>query len=504
MIWLHIFVSLCTLVFADLKAIHCDSNISSILTTKSQENYMINVSSIPSRYKTSKSLFNLELVTNPVIPIEIYFTNGTIHTSCITNCDIKLSTKQNYIIRLDKFLKNNDPVNYTLHTHCYLPSTLSKLSLTFSPNFGFTNRGNILSFGSSILIVLIFITIGLFVHYESSRIELLFLARPSNAPFYLISIVTVSFCIIMSSTRLYLNQHLLGILIALTMTSINLVAVIGMKYYGSWIKNIKIKNTNLTLARLSRWATLVLFIIYLIFYYVALHIGLSLSLIVWTITITELIVLSMACFASKTAQVQWSILFILIWLIDHSTYEYIFFSFYWYSFFCIGCALGSIFLFSNKEYSKYLKSMFVKVFGAFISIFDIATDITVMALWISNRLYFWTIMQLIFIFSGTVYGAFYIDDYYFIDDGYVDGTDDVIKRRNTETKEKAKRYVLYLISVELQLTHKIIRLFWGRIFTLVGLGRVYHGILGWDQDRHKDMDISNRILKVWEMIFVCF
>jgi len=230
---------------------------------------------------------------------------------------------------------------------------------------------------------------------------------------------------------------------------------------------------------------------------------------VLTLTYIELLCLSIFSFASKTAQIQWLILTILICWLHQSKYEEIFFDFYWYSIFCIGSALGTIFLFSRKLYSAYLRPLFINVFGSFISIFDIGTDIVIIVLWISGGLYFWVILQLIFIFGGTIYSAFYIDDYYFIAKGYESKENN--DKHSTEICDNPIRKLNMLNSRKDREIEKIERnkekakrLFWGRFFTLLGLGRLYHGIVGWDENKNKDMEISNRILKVWEMCFESF
>eukprot|EP01084_Bolivina_argentea_P208567 355546_1 len=47
------------------------------------------------------------------------------------------------------------------------------------------------------------------------------------------------------------------------------------------------------------------------------------------------------------------------------------------------------------------------------------------------------------------------------------------------------------------------RLFYGRIFTMFGLGRLFHTVSGWD-DHSRHMEISGAILQVWELIFESF
>eukprot|EP01083_Nonionella_stella_P225012 800418_1 len=113
------------------------------------------------------------------------------------------------------------------------------------------------------------------------------------------------------------------------------------------------------------------------------------------------------------------------------------------------------------------------------------TDITIIILWISGGLYFWVIMQVVFILAGTFYSAFYIDDYYFITESTCTDSPYSIIQTHRKTKN-------------------IPRLFWGRMFAFFGLGRLYHTIVGWDETKNKDMEIANRALKLWEMVFESF
>eukprot|EP01083_Nonionella_stella_P302100 1040209_1 len=524
---LSIAILLCTCLATTPNEIQCDSMTMSHLTTQISDDYWFNVSSSSATLNWTR--LDIEFITQPSIPIDIYFPNTTLYQSCFKQCIIRqTSLSDAYIIRLNRLLRANQGINYTLSVDCREAFTIGTTvsiytsdiasmetefdySVSFNQQLTFGNRGNILSFGVSVLIVLLFLILGLIIHRDSDRPELQFLARKSNATFYVCAAITLFVSLVMCSSA-YLNQYWLGVVIALTMSSINFVSVIGMKYYGSLIRNFEIKKcTNddktkkctlnrsgkgLTLARLARFVSLCLGIFYLVIYYVCLIIkGVSLLGTVLFITYIEMGVISVLSLASKTAQVQWCILFMLIgWLHDSSTEE-IFFDLYWYSVFCIGIGICSILLFANKDYAEYLTNRFYSLFGAFLSIFDITTDLTVMVLWIKGGLYFWTVMQLSFIFLGTIYSAFYIDDYYFIADGYAHS---VSNEMNKETADEE-------ISSELQEeTERTKRLFWGRMLTFFGLGRVYHGILGWDEARHKDMEISNRVLKVWEMIFESF
>eukprot|EP01083_Nonionella_stella_P036912 100689_1 len=494
---LSIAILLCTCLATTPNEIQCDSMTMSHLTTQISDDYWFNVSSSSATLNWTR--LDIEFITQPSIPIDIYFPNTTLYQSCFKQCIIRqTSLSDAYIIRLNRLLRANQGINYTLSVDCREAFTIGTTvsiytsdiasmetefdySVSFNQQLTFGNRGNILSFGVSVLIVLLFLILGLIIHRDSDRPELQFLARKSNATFYVCAAITLFVSLVMCSSA-YLNQYWLGVVIALTMSSINFVSVIGMKYYGSYIRNIKIKQFDITLARLARFLSLCLGMLYLVLYYICLIMnGLSLLGTVLIITYVEMGVISVLSLASKTAQVQWCILFMLIgWLHDSSTEE-IFFDLYWYSVFCIGIGICSILLFANKDYAEYLTNRFYSLFGAFLSIFDITTDLTVMVLWIKGGLYFWTVMQLTFIFLGTIYSAFYIDDYYFI-------ADDMTKSEDKKTKESERAK----------------RLFWGRMLTFIGLGRVYHSILGWDEARNKDMEISDRVLKVWEMIFESF
>ena len=364
------------------------------------DDYLFNLSTVSSQFSNLPSV-DVEIAVNPAIPIEIYYVNATVFTSCFRDCYIKsIPISFDYILRIDKYLINDQSFNYTLSIQCYKPiqtttmyatssTTLKKIdySVSFNQQLTFGNRGNILSFGVSTLIALFFITMGLFIHRQSNRIELRFLARRSNSYFYICSIVTLLTNIIMCSTS-YLDDRILGILITLTMSSINFVSAIGTKYYGSFFSDVMIKN--ITLARLSRFGTLSIAVLYLCIYYIRLDDGYSLISTVLIITYIQLAILTLWSLASKTAQVQWLILFILIAWLHDSTHEEIFFDFYWYSMGCIGCAITSIFFFVDPDtlsaiatdisetnttlistLPNALRSMYIKVFGAFLSMFDI-------------------------------------------------------------------------------------------------------------------------------------
>eukprot|EP01084_Bolivina_argentea_P259867 438680_1 len=217
-ILLCIFLPTAIIANDKFEQIQCGSNIASQIIGSVSHDYLLNLS-ILSPQDNNLTLLDIEIIASPSIPIEIYFTNATIYKSCVKQCYVnQIATHQDYIIRLNKYLQDKQIINYTLSISCSKPyittsiytsnivSTFAQItefdySVSFNQQLTFQNRGNILSFGVSILIVLVFITLGLFQHYNSDRPELLFLARKSNAPYYLCSIATLLFSIIMCSTR---------------------------------------------------------------------------------------------------------------------------------------------------------------------------------------------------------------------------------------------------------------------------------------------------------------
>eukprot|EP01084_Bolivina_argentea_P173069 299753_1 len=347
------------IVTAKLNQVQCGSNITSQMSSAITHDYELNLSTLSSRYKH----LDVEFITFPPIPIDIYFANTTMYKSCTKQCYIsQITTDQNYIIRLSKYLGDIQIINYTFSIICNKPyittiyepcintSIIWIHQYVISPYDEFRNPANILSFGVSILIVLVFIFTALFIHRASHRPEIRFLSRKSNWAYYLCSIITLLICIILCN---HPNYYVLGLLIAFTMTSSNLISVIGMKFYRS-LRYIKIMNTNWTFAKLCQLSTLVLLIVYLVLYYSCFTIGISLNVTVLIITYIQLAILSAASMVSKTAQIQWFILFISIiqWYHSVALAEDIFFHFYWYCMFCIAGALASLFLVSHKSHAK--------------------------------------------------------------------------------------------------------------------------------------------------------
>ena len=76
------------------------------------------------------------------------------------------------------------------------------------------------------------------------------------------------------------------------------------------------------------------------------------------------------------------------------------------------------------------------------------------------------------------------------------GDDEEIVRKQSSVAYSQKTFSEYIPSKKMQII--------GQIFTFIGLGRLWHSILGWDSQQNKDMMIANRILKIWEMIFGMF
>ena len=253
---------------------------------------------------------NIELAASRSVTISVYFTNATAFASCIKSCTLKVPTAHEMIIRIDTFLLHGQRPNYTLDMACWPYSTTVPPNVqdeSYDQYFSSQlttrrSRGNIISFNTSVLILIGFITIGSFVHRGSTVLSLKFLSKKSNLPFYASSIITLVICLQMVSTW-QLDQGWLGLLIVGTMTSVNFVSVIGMKHDGSYYRNVRVLQYEMTLSMLCRYLTLMLGVLYGAFYFSSLAIGGSLLTTVFAVTFVELAVLSLASFVSKTAQV---------------------------------------------------------------------------------------------------------------------------------------------------------------------------------------------------------
>ena len=101
--------------------IRCDSKISSTITSTEEDDYLLNISS--NQWGTTNNVLNIELITNPLIPIDIYYINSTIYDSCSRQCYFQsVPTTTNYIIRLNRYIFDIDKVlNYTLNINCFVP-----------------------------------------------------------------------------------------------------------------------------------------------------------------------------------------------------------------------------------------------------------------------------------------------------------------------------------------------------------------------------------------------
>eukprot|EP01084_Bolivina_argentea_P247254 413695_1 len=162
--WLYIafigFVSCVESVNDNILQIQCDTTIASQITSVSLHDYQFNLSTLPHKYSNMSSLY-VTIFISPSMPIEIYFANATIYRSCIKQCYLNhMPTHQDYIFRLNKYIIDNQAINYTLTIHCnksYITttiyttniiSTVLKLtefdySVSFNQQLTFGNRGKI-------------------------------------------------------------------------------------------------------------------------------------------------------------------------------------------------------------------------------------------------------------------------------------------------------------------------------------------------------------------------
>lgn len=169
---------------------------------------------------------------------------------------------------------------------------------------------------------------------------------------------------------------------------------------------------------------------------------------------------------------------------EYFTYWWLF----WEAMFCILLALVSIFGFS--PFSR-LREIFMTIPTSFLAIFDIITDITVINLWFRTGKYAEAVLQILCILAGSIFSARYIDNYYYIHETMESQSGKCIEDDDYEE---------YAMEMEKKRKHRICC---GRCWTLFGFGRIFHSTAAWDED-NKDMDMSEKILIVWEMIFESF
>ena len=97
-----------------------------------------------------------------------------------------------------------------------------------------------------------------------------------------------------------------------------------------------------------------------------------------------------------------------------------------------------------------------------MSIFDLLTDLLLIIQWSREQKWFYVIIQVLFILSGTIFSAFFIKRFYFEKDG----------------------------------NNKCI----AQSLTFIGLGRLWHGISAWDSHtRSYVMLLGSKTIKIWEM-----
>ena len=421
---------------------------------------------------------------------------------------------------------------------------------------GFEDDSTVTALSIGILLIIIFLFIASIWHRQSNLEHLLFITSSWYLYFYVICIINF-FVILVSVTFLNYtatySQISVGITLILTAISTMLVNVIGCKYYRSYMLMKKCKLRLLKFIGITSLILLCAIACALLYYSVwntdeRSQISFNAFLIFMLVaTITHT---SIASLASKLAQIEWILLmcFAVAYIesFNNTRYEpFNLFLIYWHPILLCTISVAAIFFIS--PFNK-LRTIAVGIFSCFIAMFDLVTDVNVIYVWISNKHYIWASLQTLFILAGCIFSGYYVKDYYgFVryednpmgspmskdtentrnnrkesydprddekedslktDDDEIQGQDSMIAGQNTEElggnddeviKHQGsfamshKTFSEYVPSKRMQHI--------GQLFTFIGLGRLWHGFLGWDSEKNKDMMISNRILKVWEMIF---
>ena len=382
---------------------------------------------------------------------------------------------------------------------------------------GFEEDSTVTALGIGVLIVVVFLFIASLCHRHSSMEHLLHVTSKYYLYFY--AVCGINFALIIISVQFFnytiaYSQISIGAILILTAMSTQLINLIGCKYYRSYLCMKKISLRWLLFFGLSVLVLSTIIGAALLYLSVFDNSRLVKIDFVWFLLFELMVTVihtSIASFASKLSQLQWLLLMTFTVLYVRSYFNSVYepfnlFLIYWHPILLCGLSVASVFGLSPFIELQYIC---IGIFSCFIAMFDLVTDINVIYVWINNGHFIWASFQTLFIVSGTLFSAYYVKDYY----GFAMARDEPIKTQSVSAQRKDDEsefndvnsvstyqitrvttdYMEYIPSKKMQTM--------GQLCTCIGLGRLWHGFLGWDSERNKDMMISHKILKIWEMIF---
>ena len=422
---------------------------------------------------------------------------------------------------------------------------------------GFEDVNTVTALCIGILIIVIFLFIASIWHRRSNLEHLQFIT--SNFYLYFYIICLINFILILVSVKFFsiqvYSQLTVGITLILTSIATMLVNIIGCKYYRSYIL---MKKCKLRLLKFIGVSSMIIFtligcaLLYFIQFDRRTKVKIQFTWFLAYMLTAGVIHTSIASLASKLAQLGWIILMVFAVLYVESywneRYSFNLFLIYWHPIVLCAISVAAVFFFS--PFSQ-LRRIALGIFSCFIAMFDLVTDVNVISVWLLNGHYVWASFQMLFILAGVIFSGYYVKDYYgfvkeeetvspkdqemkprhiaqasgdtnnrkmsfdhdndsviMVQDSMISGQttteidlkggddDDEIVRKQSSFTYSQKTFSEYIPSNKMQII--------GQVFTFIGLGRLWHSILGWDSQQNKDMMIANRILKIWEMIFGMF
>eukprot|EP01084_Bolivina_argentea_P266719 452520_1 len=357
---------------------------------------------------------------------------------------------------------------------------------------------------TALVFVALVMVIGLFIAsfwYRNSNVQPLLL-MVSRDYLYFYFVCAVNFIVILVSvtffnyTAMY-SQIFVGITLILTSTSTMLINILGCKYY--------IYRSYLCTKRVSLRSCMFIGIISLcVFVLVGLTI-LYLTIdnrknmkvafgwfLLFEFSIT-VIHTSISSFTSKLAQVQWILLMCLAVLyiesnVNTTHYSVSLFLVYCHPILLYCISVASVFALTPVPQLRQIAS---DILSCFFLLFYLATNINVIYVWFINKHYAWVSLQILFRISGIAFSGYYIKDYY----GFVFRKESTSESSGYDFEPNPDAYEPYNEYVPSIKKQKM-----GQICTYVGVGRLWHAFVNFE-GMAKDMIISGKILRVWEMIF---
>eukprot|EP01084_Bolivina_argentea_P266718 452518_1 len=357
---------------------------------------------------------------------------------------------------------------------------------------------------TALVFVALVMVIGLFIAsfwYRNSNVQPLLL-MVSRDYLYFYFVCAVNFIVILVSvtffnyTAMY-SQIFVGITLILTSTSTMLINILGCKYY--------IYRSYLCTKRVSLRSCMFIGIISLcVFVLVGLTI-LYLTIdnrknmkvafgwfLLFEFSIT-VIHTSISSFTSKLAQVQWILLMCLAVLyiesnVNTTHYSVSLFLVYCHPILLYCISVASVFALTPVPQLRQIAS---DILSCFFLLFYLATNINVIYVWFINKHYAWVSLQILFRISGIAFSGYYIKDYY----GFVfrkESTSESSGYDFEPNPDASESYIEYVPSKKKQRM--------GQICTCMGFGILWHAFVNFE-GMAKDMIISGKILRVWEMIF---